>query len=145
MVGGGVSVVLAVVVADVVRRHHQAFSHTVHDTLGVVAWALYIGGWLVAIVGLLGYAGSLPLVVNQPERRGRARAWLAAFVVWVLLSIGMLWTIASGLLRRFEGQPKPKPGVLIIEAVLLAGLIALAHGALRAARRRRVARPEAGA
>jgi hypothetical protein len=37
--------------------------------LGVVAWVLYIGGLLLAIIGLLGYAGSLPLVVDQPKQR----------------------------------------------------------------------------
>ena len=135
--------VAATVLGDVDRGHHEVFSHTAYDTLGAIAWALFIGGMLLASVGLLRYAGSLPLIVSQPERRGRARAWLAAFVVWTLLAAFMTCIFALGLAARLEGQPKPKWGVSVALGLITLGFAALARGALRAARRRRLPSSEA--
>ncbi len=106
-----------------------------YDAQLAVAFAVYTPGLVLLIVGLIGYAGSLPLITGQPQRRGRARGWIAVFVLWTLLAAWMAYGLVVWIIHRLEGQPKPHVGVLIFSALVLVGLIALARHALRRARK----------
>jgi Na+/melibiose symporter-like transporter len=146
IVGGTV----AVVVGSIVGRGNVAHG-SVHDVILTVAWIVYVPGYVLIMVGLVGYAGTQPLITAQPSRRHRARGWMAAFVVWTLLALTFVYAIASGLVHRIEGNTRPHLSGTLVGVAIVFVFAALARQALRRARtprmhhRKREPTPPAGA
>lgn len=124
---------LAVVVGSVLGRVNVAHG-SVHDVILAIAWIVYVPGYVLIMVGLVGYAGTQPLITAQPSRRNRARGWMAAFVVWTLLALTWSYAVVEGLVHRIEGYARPHlTGTLLGVAIVLV-FAALARHALHRAR-----------
>lgn len=136
IIGGTVALAIGVILGHVTVAHGPS-----HGVLVAIAFAIYTPGLVLLIVGLVGYAGPLPLAIDQRERRGRAHGWTTAFVVWTLLAVWVGYGLTVWIVKRLEGQSKPTAGVLIFYGLVFVGLLALARHALARARRRTATTP----
>jgi Na+/melibiose symporter-like transporter len=135
IVGGTV----AVVVGSILGRVNVAHG-SVHDVILAIAWIVYVPGYVLIMVGLVGYAGTQPLITSQPSRRHRARGWMAAFVVWTLLALTFVYAVAAGLVHRIEGDARPHLSGTLVGVAIVLVFAALARHALRRARTPRTRR-----
>lgn len=139
IVGGTVALVFGTVLGRVNVAHG-----TGHDVILAIAWIVYVPGYVLIMVGLVRYAGTLPLIAEQPGRRNRARGWMAAFVIWTLLALTMGYGVVAGLVKRIEGEAKPHLTGTLLGVGLLLVFAALARHALRRARTPRPRRKKGG-
>ncbi len=135
IVGGTVAVLVGSILGLFNVAHGSA-----HSLILAIAWIVYVPGYVLIMVGLVGYAGTQPLITAQPSRRNRARGWMAAFVVWTLLTLTFVYAVAAGLVHRIEGDARPHLSGTLIGVGIVLVFAALARHALWRARTPRTRR-----
>jgi hypothetical protein len=136
---GGLAILAGFALGAIDRRNQTALGHTAVDVVGLLAWALIIGGVLVAAFAVAEYrVNCVPDTAPLPAPPNwRWRLWNAATVVFAAVFLVLVAALVSEIVKRVEGDARPRVGAILITVVFAVIAAALARGFRRAGRRAR--------